>query len=125
MYDTSSGAVVGTINNVPGAYGVIAVPELGTIYATATDKNQLAVIDANSLAVIATTDAGDYPDGLAYHPTVGKIYVSDEHGGTDTVIDRRRTRQRARSRSGMMWETRSSILRHTVFWSPSAPKTSS
>jgi len=47
----------------------------------------VAVIDANSLAVIATTDGGDYPDGLAYDSEVGKIYASDEHGGTDTVID--------------------------------------
>jgi YVTN family beta-propeller protein len=89
VYDTSSGAVVGEIKDVPGVHGVIAVPELGKVYATATDKNEVAVIDPNSLAVVATTDAGDYPDGLAYDPEVGKIYVSDEHGGTDTVIDTR------------------------------------
>ncbi|MET3653154.1 YncE family protein [Dyella japonica] len=31
--------------------------------------------------------SGDYPDGMAYAPDVHKLYVSDEHGGTDTVID--------------------------------------
>ena len=87
VYDTNSGAVVGEIKGVAGVHGVLAVPELGRIYATATDKNQVAVIDASSLAVIGTTDAGDYPDGLAYDAEVGKIYVSDEHGGTDTVVD--------------------------------------
>jgi DNA-binding beta-propeller fold protein YncE len=30
---------------------------------------------------------GTYPDGLAYSPETHKVYVSDEHGGTDTVID--------------------------------------
>jgi YVTN family beta-propeller protein len=30
---------------------------------------------------------GVYPDGLAYDPEVGELYVSDETGGTDTVID--------------------------------------
>ena len=89
IYDTSSGAVAGEIKDVPGVHGVIAVPELGKIFATATDKNQLAVIDANNLTVVATTDAGDYPDGLAYDPDVSKIFISDEHGGTDTVIDTR------------------------------------
>ena len=89
VYDTSSGSVVGEIKDVPGVHGVISVPALGRVYATATDKNQLAVIDAQSLAVIATTEAGDYPDGLAYDPEVGKIYISDEHGGTDTVVDTR------------------------------------
>jgi YVTN family beta-propeller protein len=87
VYDTRSGAVVGEIRDVPGVHGVIAVPDVGKVYATATDKNQVAVIDPDSLAVIGRTDAGDYPDGLAYDPDVGKIYVSDEHGGTDTVID--------------------------------------
>jgi YVTN family beta-propeller protein len=87
VYDTRSGAVVGEIRDVPGVHGVIAVPELDKVYATATDKNQVAVIDPNTLSVIATTDGGDYPDGLAYAPDVGKVYVSDEHGGTDTVID--------------------------------------
>ncbi len=74
---------------MPGVHGVLSVPELSRIYATATDRNQLAVIDPNSLTVIATTDGGNYPDGLAYDPEVGKIYVSDERGGTDTVVDTR------------------------------------
>jgi YVTN family beta-propeller protein len=30
---------------------------------------------------------GVYPDGLAYAPDAHKVYISDEHGGTDTVID--------------------------------------
>jgi YVTN family beta-propeller protein len=72
---------------VPGVHGVIAVPELGRVYATATSANQVAVIDAQSLTVITTVAGGEYPDGLAYDPEVGKLYVSDESGATDTVID--------------------------------------
>jgi YVTN family beta-propeller protein len=30
---------------------------------------------------------GRYPDGMAYAPGVHKLYVSDETGGTETVID--------------------------------------
>jgi YVTN family beta-propeller protein len=30
---------------------------------------------------------GVYPDGMAYAPEVHKLYVSDEHGNMDTVID--------------------------------------
>jgi len=29
----------------------------------------------------------DYPDGLAYAPGVERVFVSDEHGGVDAVID--------------------------------------
>jgi DNA-binding beta-propeller fold protein YncE len=37
--------------------------------------------------------AGDYPDGLAYAPGAGKVYVSNEHDSVDTVIDARSARR--------------------------------
>jgi YVTN family beta-propeller protein len=36
---------------------------------------------------------GDYPDGVAYAPGGRKLYVSNEHGGSDTVIDVRASRR--------------------------------
>lgn len=48
---------------------------------------KLATIDAQTLRVTATSPAGDFPDGLAYDPVEHRVFVSDEHGGTDTVID--------------------------------------
>jgi len=87
VYDISAGAIVGEVRDVPGVHGVLAVPELGRVYATATGTNQVAVIDPQSLSVVATIPGGTYPDGLAYDPEVGKLYISDESGGTDTVID--------------------------------------
>jgi YVTN family beta-propeller protein len=87
VFEIPSGSVVGEIKDVPGAHGVLVVPELGRVYASATGANQVAVIDPQSLSVIATIPGGDYPDGIAYDPDLGKLYVSDERGGTDTVID--------------------------------------
>src|SRR5947199_896074 len=49
VYDISSGTVVGEIQDVPGVHGVLAVPELGRVYATATGANQVAVIDPQTL----------------------------------------------------------------------------
>jgi len=60
---------------------------LGRVYASATGTNEVVAIDEKSLAIIARIPGGTYPDGLAYSPETRKIYVSDEHGGTDTVID--------------------------------------
>jgi YVTN family beta-propeller protein len=37
--------------------------------------------------VTASVAGGVYPDGMAYVPGVHKLYVSDEHGATETVID--------------------------------------
>src|SRR5439155_228619 len=56
-------------------------------YATATGANQLAVIDGASGAVVARVPTGDYPDGLAYDPDDRKVFVSNERGGTVTVVD--------------------------------------
>jgi len=87
VFDTEAGFVVGDVGGVPGAHGVLAVPELGRIYASATDAHQVAVVDSAKLAVLGRIPAGDYPDGLAYAPDVGKLYVSDEHGKADIVVD--------------------------------------
>src|SRR3954471_8641169 len=59
VFDTETGTVVGDIANVPGVHGVLAVPELGRIFASATDADEVAVIDPGSLAVVATIPGGD------------------------------------------------------------------
>jgi YVTN family beta-propeller protein len=87
VYDIAGGTMLGEISDVAGVHGIVAVPELGRVYATATGDNQVAVIDAQTLSVVARVPGGDYPDGLAYDPELGKLYVSDESGGTETVID--------------------------------------
>ncbi|GAC1317883.1 MAG: hypothetical protein NVSMB2_12130 [Chloroflexota bacterium] len=87
VFDMQAGTVLTEIGGVSGVHGILAVPELGRIYASATDRHQVFVIDAASLTVLATSPGGQYPDGIALDPELGKLYVSDETGGADTVID--------------------------------------
>jgi YVTN family beta-propeller protein len=87
VFDTNTGKVVGDVKDLKRVHGVLAVPELHRVYASATGTNELAVIDDQTLQVIARVPAGDYPDGIAYASNVGKLYVSDLHGKSDTVID--------------------------------------
>jgi len=42
---------------------------------------------------LARMPGGTYPDGMAYAPDAGKLYVSDETGATETVIDVRSHRR--------------------------------
>ncbi len=58
VYDTATASVAGEIRDVPGVHGVLAVPELGRVYATATGANQVAVIDPQTFSVVATIPAG-------------------------------------------------------------------
>jgi len=71
----------------PGVHGVIAVPQLGRVYASATDVHQAFTIDARSGKVLARAPAGEYPDGLAYDPVERHVFVSDESGGVETVLN--------------------------------------
>jgi YVTN family beta-propeller protein len=87
VVDTKTKAVVGTIGNIGEVHGIIAIPELGRVYATATKTNELVAIDADTLKIVARIPTGAHPDGLAYAPEVRKVYVSDEFGKTETVVD--------------------------------------
>jgi len=87
VVDTESHRLIKTIGNVAHVHGVLAIPELGRVYASATGTNEVVAIDEKSLEITARMPGGTYPDGLAYSPETHKVYVSDEHGGTDTVID--------------------------------------
>jgi DNA-binding beta-propeller fold protein YncE len=84
--DLRTRRVVKTIA-APGVHGVIAVPALGRVYASATNARQVLTIDARSGKVLARAPAGQYPDGLAYDPVQRHVFVSDESGGVETVID--------------------------------------
>lgn len=85
VFDTNRRRVVKTIP-APGAHGVLAVPSLGRVYASATDARQLLTIDARTNRVTARAPAGEYPDGIAYDGADRRVYVSDESGGAEIVF---------------------------------------
>jgi len=87
VFDTESGKVIAAIPDVSHVHGVLAIPALSRVYASATGTNEVVAIDENTLKITARVPAGIYPDGIAYSPDVDKLFVSDETGATDTVID--------------------------------------
>jgi YVTN family beta-propeller protein len=86
-FNTEMSRVVGRVVNVSSVHGVLAIPELGRVYASATGANEAVAIDVATLGITARMPTGAYPDGMAYAPEAHKLYVSDETGGTVTVID--------------------------------------
>jgi hypothetical protein len=48
VFDTQTKQLVGTVDGVPGVHGLLAVPELGVVYASATNENTIKVITASS-----------------------------------------------------------------------------
>ena len=93
IFDVNKQTVLGDVKDLKRVHGVLAVPELHRVYASATGTNELAVIDDQSLSIVARVPAGDYPDGIAYASKANKIYVSDLHGKTETVVDAKTNRR--------------------------------
>lgn len=87
VFDTAQRKVIANIPDVSHVHGVLYVPQLDRVYASATGTDEVVAIDAKTFQITARIPGGDYPDGVAYAPEVHRLYVSDEHGGTDTVID--------------------------------------
>jgi len=92
VFDTARKHVVARIANVSLVHGVLAIPEVGRVYASATGRDEVLVIDETTFRIMAKVPVGDYPDGMAYAPGSHKLYVSNEHGNSLTVIDVRTNR---------------------------------
>jgi DNA-binding beta-propeller fold protein YncE len=88
VFDLRSRKVIARIP-APGVHGVLAVPQLGRVFASATNERDVLTIDARNDSIIARAPAGLYPDGIAYDPRERHVFVSDESGGVETVIDAR------------------------------------
>ncbi len=82
-----TGRVVRVIPGLADVHGVLVVPALHRVYATATGTSQMTAIDEESGQILHRTPTGDYPDGLAYDPARHAIWTTNETGGTETVID--------------------------------------
>jgi DNA-binding beta-propeller fold protein YncE len=87
VFDTRAGKLVASLEGFPGATGVLAVPSLHHVYLSVTGRHEVAVLDDRSLEVLARIAGADFPDGIAYAPGERRIFVSDENGGADLVID--------------------------------------
>ena len=68
VFDTKKREVVANLDGFPNVHGVWAVPELGRVYASATGEHKVAVVDMQTLKIIAKTGPVKYPDGIAYAP---------------------------------------------------------
>jgi DNA-binding beta-propeller fold protein YncE len=85
-FDVRTRKIVKTVT-APGVHGVIAVPQLGRVFASATNVREVLTLNARTGAVLAHASAGLYPDGLAYDPVDRRVFVSDESGGVETVLN--------------------------------------
>ncbi len=89
VFDTGKREVIANLDGFKRVHGVIAVPEMDRVYASATGDHHVAVVDQKTLRILASVGPINYPDGLAFAPKVQRVFVSDEHGDADVAIDAR------------------------------------
>src|SRR5262249_44806471 len=75
-----------TVPDIAGVHGVLAAPEIGRVFASATGTNELVTLDASTNQVIGRTPTGSFPDGIAYDPRDDLVLVSNKNAGSETVI---------------------------------------
>jgi DNA-binding beta-propeller fold protein YncE len=82
-----TGRVVRTIPGLSQVHGVLVVPALHRVFATAIGASMVVRIDEDTGRVLGGTATGAYPDGLAYDPANGTIWTTNESGGSETIVD--------------------------------------
>ncbi|MGH9342777.1 MAG: YncE family protein, partial [Terriglobia bacterium] len=87
VFDTQKRKVIANLDGFKRIHGVIAVPEIDRVFASATGEHQVVAVDMNTLKIIGMAGPINYPDGLAYSPSTRRIFVSDEHGCVDAVVN--------------------------------------
>jgi DNA-binding beta-propeller fold protein YncE len=87
VFDADSARVITEITGLPRATGVLSIPLHHQVYVSAAGAHEVAIIDDRTLEVTAHVAGIRFPDGIAYAAGADKVFVSDEAGGTDVVID--------------------------------------
>lgn len=86
MVDTSARRVIANLPNFPGCSGVLAVPELQSVFVGVPGRDEVVMMNTGSLKVTRAA-GGESPASLAWASGIGKVYVSDRKDTKATVID--------------------------------------
>ena len=93
-FDVRTRRVVARVANMPGVTGILVVPALRRVFAALSASHEIAVLDSHEGRVLARVPAGRFPDGLAYAPHANTLFVSDEYGRQELVVDVRSSTSR-------------------------------
>ena len=65
VFDTQKRQVIANLDGFKRVHGVIAVPEMNRVFASATGEQQMVAVDMNALKIVGAAGPINYPDGLA------------------------------------------------------------
>ena len=92
VFDVKARAVVRVLDGFERVRGVLVVPLERRVYASVWGRHEVKVVDTDNLTVVAGITGVSDPDGLAYAPGPQRVFVSNEQGSGDGVIDAKTNR---------------------------------
>lgn len=78
---------IGTIADLKGVHGIVAIPFLGKGFITAGGTNTVVVFDTKTLAKISEIPTDEMPDALLYDKYSDRVFSFNHKGGSVTAID--------------------------------------
>lgn len=87
VFDLDGQRVIQEVPGLPSVHGVVAAPDQHLLFATTTADQTLALLDDRTFQIRSRVPAGQYPNGLAYDPGSGRVFVSNNRGLGVGVID--------------------------------------
>jgi len=121
VFDTVKRKVIADIPGFPHVHGVLAVLGRHRVYATVSPLSRkktglLVAVDSETLRTLAKIPVGIHPDGLDYEATTGRVFVSNEWGGSLSVVDTAQNRVVGTvPLGGEVGNTRVDPVRHRVW----------
>lgn len=87
VIDADSGALIGEVPDVQGAHGVVAVPGLKRVFATAGKTGELVAFDMSSLQVTGRVNVGENPDIVLFDLFTHKLFVFNGKSENVAIVD--------------------------------------
>jgi len=94
VYDVRAQRLVAALSGFPSATGITLAAQRGLafistpggIFNSVLGHGRLRVLRISDLKTIASLPTGQFPDGSAWVPLLGRLFVSNERGGVETII---------------------------------------
>lgn len=86
VFDPKTRTVVGVVKGLSRPTGITLAPEPGVAFISESSSDHVAAASLDTHKVIARFPTGRFPDGSAWVPDLGRLFVSNEAGGVETVI---------------------------------------
>jgi Uncharacterized conserved protein len=87
VFDTKRRQLIKSIPGFPTPTGILAVPELQRVFVSVAGRHEVDAVNDSTFEIVGRTGGIRFPDGIAYVRDAGQVFVSDESGEVDAVID--------------------------------------